>query len=42
VNSMLMRLEKRGFIQRTPGQARGIQLIITPDLIPPLERSFKF
>jgi predicted nuclease of restriction endonuclease-like (RecB) superfamily len=42
VNSMLIRLEKRGFIRRSPGQARGIQLIITPDLIPPLERPFKF
>ncbi len=42
VNSMLIRLEQRGFIRRTPGQARGIQLIITPDLIPPLERPFKF
>jgi Mn-dependent DtxR family transcriptional regulator len=42
VNSMLIRLEQRGFIRRSPGQARGIQLIITPDLIPPLERSFKF
>jgi predicted nuclease of restriction endonuclease-like (RecB) superfamily len=42
VNSMLIRLEQRGFIRRAPGQARGIQLIITPDLIPPLERSFKF
>lgn len=41
VNSMLIRLEQRGFIKRTPGQARGIQLIITPDLIPPLERKFK-
>ncbi len=42
VNSMLIRLEQRGFIRRSPGQARGIQLIISPDLIPPLERSFKF
>jgi len=42
VNSMLIRLEQRGFIRRTPGQARGIQLIIAPDLIPPLERPFKF
>ena len=41
VNSMLIRLEQRGFIKRTPGQARGIQLSIPPDLIPPLERKFK-
>ncbi len=42
VNSMLCRLEQRGFIKRPPGQARGIRLIIAPDLIPPLERPFKF
>ena len=41
VNSMLIRLEQRGFIRRIPGQARGIQLVIAPNLIPPLERSFK-
>lgn len=37
VNSMLVRLEQRGFIRRIPHQARGIELIITPDMIPPLE-----
>lgn len=42
VNSMLVRLEQRGFIKRTPGQARGIKLTIPTDLIPPLERKFKF
>jgi len=42
VNSMLIRLEQRGFIKRTPDQARGIQLVIAPNLIPPLERKFKF
>jgi predicted nuclease of restriction endonuclease-like (RecB) superfamily len=42
VNSMLIRLEQRGFIQRSPGQARGIRLTIATDLIPPLERPFKF
>ncbi len=41
VNSMLIRLEQRGFIKRSPSQARGIQLIISSDLIPPLERKFK-
>jgi DNA-binding MarR family transcriptional regulator len=39
---MLIRLEKRGFIKRIPGEARGIQLTISTDLIPPLERPFKF
>jgi hypothetical protein len=41
VNSMLKRLEKRGFISRIPGRARGIRLIISPENIPPLERPFK-
>jgi hypothetical protein len=38
VNSMLIRLEQRGFIERTPGQARGIKLTIDPALLPELER----
>jgi repressor LexA len=42
VNSMLIRLEQRGFIRRVPGKARAIELTISPDLIPPLERPFKF
>ena len=41
VNSMLARLEQRGFIRRTPGQARGITLTIDPALLPDLERPFK-
>ena len=41
VNSMLIRLEARGFISRIPGQARAIELIIPPGLIPRLERPFK-
>ena len=31
-----------GFIQRVPGKARAIELTMDPDLIPPLERPFKF
>ena len=42
VNSMLIRLEQRGFIRRVPGMARAIELIISPDCIPPLDRPFKF
>jgi DNA-binding MarR family transcriptional regulator len=42
VNSMLNRLEQRGFIGRVPKQARAIELIINPDWIPPLDRPFKF
>lgn len=42
IDSMLIRLERRGFIKRSPGQARAIKLTIKPALIPPLERPFKF
>jgi hypothetical protein len=42
VNSMLMRLEQRGFIRRIPGKARAIELAINPDWIPPLDRPFQF
>ena len=41
VNSMLIRLERRGFIRRVPHQARGIELTVNPDWIPPLDRPFK-
>lgn len=42
VNSMLVRLEQRGFIRRVAGKARAIELVIAPDRIPPLDRPFKF
>ena len=42
VNSMLIRLERRGFIRRIAHQVRGIELIINPDWIPPLDRPFRF
>jgi len=42
VNSMLIRLEQRGFIRRVPRKARAIELIIDPAWIPPLDRPFKF
>jgi LexA DNA binding domain len=41
VNSMLIRLERRGFIRRVPGQARAIELTINPDWIPPLDPPFR-
>jgi DNA-binding MarR family transcriptional regulator len=41
VNSMLIRLEKRGFIRRVPGKARAIELTIGTDRIPQLDRPFK-
>jgi hypothetical protein len=42
VNSMLIRLERRGFIRRIPRKARAIDLIVNPDWIPPLDRPFRF
>jgi hypothetical protein len=42
VNSMLIRLEKHGFIRRVPGKARGIDLVIDPDWLPALDRAFTF
>jgi len=42
VNSMLVRLEQRGFIRRVPHQARAIELTVKPEWIPPLDRPFKF
>ena len=41
VNSMLIRLEQRGFICRTPGKARGITLVIDPGMIPELDCPFR-
>jgi hypothetical protein len=41
VNSMLIRLERRGFIRRIPHQARAIELTVTPEWIPPLDRPFR-
>ena len=41
VNSMLIRLEKRGFVRRVPGKARAIELTISTDRIPQLDRPFK-
>ncbi|MFA5205233.1 MAG: hypothetical protein WC708_12615 [Lentisphaeria bacterium] len=41
VNSMLIRLEQRGFIRRIPGKARALELTINPDWIPPLDRPFR-
>jgi hypothetical protein len=41
VNSMLVRLEQRGFIRRVPGVARAIELTIDEEQIPPLEKLFK-
>jgi DNA-binding MarR family transcriptional regulator len=37
VHSMVVTLEKRGFIRRTLGASRSIQLLLTRDMLPDLE-----
>ena len=36
VHQMVLTLEKAGLIQRQPGQARSIQLLINPETLPTL------
>lgn len=38
VHSMVLTLERRGFIRRVPGQARSISLLLSPESLPPLKR----
>lgn len=38
VHSMVLTLERRGFIQRVPGQARSITLLVPPESLPALTR----
>ena len=38
VNSMLKRLDQKGFIRRTPGKPRAIEFAIDPERIPTLDR----
>lgn len=38
VHSMVLTLERRGFIRRVPGQARSIALIVPTESLPPLKR----
>jgi DNA-binding MarR family transcriptional regulator len=37
VHRMVLALETRGLIRRTPGQARSIELLIAPEVLPLLE-----
>lgn len=39
VHDMIIRLEQNGWIARTPGQARSIRLLISPDRLPPLQKT---
>jgi len=34
---MIVSLENRGLIQKTPGQARSIRLLVSPETLPNLE-----
>jgi len=37
VHQMVLTLERRGFINRVPGQARSIRVLLPPQDLPPLE-----
>jgi DNA-binding MarR family transcriptional regulator len=37
VHRMIVALHQHGFIERTPGLARSIKLMISPDLLPSLQ-----
>ena len=41
VNSMLKRLDEKGYIRRIPGKSRAIELTIATERIPALERPFR-
>jgi repressor LexA len=36
IHNMILTLERNGFIERTPGQARSIRLLVPPEKLPPL------
>ena len=37
VHDMILRLEQKGLIERTPGKARSVRPLISPEDLPPLE-----
>jgi Mn-dependent DtxR family transcriptional regulator len=37
VHNMIVTLDRRGLIERVPGQARSIKVVVPPELIPPLD-----
>ena len=37
IHQMILRLEERGYIDRVPGQARSIRLLVPPEQLPVLE-----
>jgi len=38
IHQMILKLEEKGLISRTPGQARSTRLLVEPDDIPRLKR----
>jgi len=36
VHQMVLALERRGLIRRTPGLARSIEVVLAPEMLPPL------
>ena len=37
VHNMIVTLDRRRLIERAPGQARSIKVLVPPELIPPLD-----
>jgi DNA-binding MarR family transcriptional regulator len=37
VHQMVLTLERRGLLQRTPGKARSLRLLVDPDVLPRLK-----
>lgn len=37
IHSMIVRLEELGLIERTPGAARAIRVLVSPQELPPLK-----
>jgi len=37
VHQMVLKLEEQGFISRSPGKARSIEVVLPPDQLPELE-----
>ena len=38
IHQMILRLEEKGFISRSPGMAKSIKLLVYPDQIPRLKK----
>ena len=39
VHQMILTLERQGFIRRQPGVARSIEVLLDPEILPPLKPS---